>query len=144
MREFKIIDLRSEEVELPVTDDIVCFFIVNNINDESFINNLASKLLKPTSINYTFFGKHEKAWHWGFDEAHIERYPNSTWETVALTASWSDIEDFADELYSTDYAYTPETEVLLYYDDDEILKKVKELLPIMEQRNLASEEDIET
>ena len=43
-----------------------------------------------------------------------------------------------------DYAYTPETEVLLYYDDDEILKKVKELLPIMEQRNLASEEDTET
>ena len=45
MREFKIIDLRSEEVELPVTNDIVCFFIVNNINDENFINNLASKLL---------------------------------------------------------------------------------------------------
>ncbi len=103
--------------------DSVCLFIVQHIGEKGFINEIARQLLSAGCRSFGFFGRQEPVWHIGFDWADMDMNPDSTYETVALTYGWSELDDLAyvlDEELSSEYS-SP-CECWLFYDDNALYK----------------------
>ena len=105
---------------------MVYFFIVNKQHDTDFIEKVASEFIEQ-GVYYHFYGKYEPIWHLAFDDADIARYPDS--KNVAMTCGYNNLEEFADELYDElQSGYSVQTDVLLFYDDEEEYHKLENML----------------
>lgn len=134
MQKYIEIDLLSSTLKRPASKPMICFFIVNNEHSDYFIKKIAQKFVDQETC-YNFYGQHEPTWHWIFDVTGMTLYPDSTSETVPLTCGYDDLEEFAEEMY---YAlkYSDDTEVLLFYDDNEVCVKLKELLALIKKNDV--------
>ena len=101
------------------------FFIVDNIKDGDFANELALEF-QENGAWYHFFGKHEPTWHFEFDRAFVETHPELKDDEIIATLGYDDLDDFVDEIYLA--IIYGNREVFLFYDDPDILKKTKNAL----------------
>ena len=114
----------------PSRDSLSCFFIVNNTYDENLARKIAYKFMKP-SCNYGFYGKHYNLWEGVFNLAAVDLISDETVDTVAMTSGWSEDEIgfFVSDIFrNLKYGYTEPTDVYVFYDDEELLKKIKKRL----------------
>ena len=135
MQKYIAIDLLSGILKKSTQKPMICFFIVNKEHDSDFIKKTALEFLDQGTW-YHFYGQYEPVWHLIFDETDIMVYPNSTLETVALTCGYDDLEEFAEEIHCALHSrYFVPTDVLLFYDDDEVYTRLKEQLVLLEKND---------
>ena len=122
-----IVALPCEELNIKTSDTTLCYFIVQNIKDEPFIRELATRLISSGCREFCFWGAEEPRWHLLFDETYIEVEPDFDENLCALTSGNAKWEDFVDGVFDAfptrDFA---PTQIVLFYDDkqayDRLLK----------------------
>ncbi len=133
MQKYIALDLLSGIPKRTARKPMICFLIVNKEHESDFIKKTALGFLEQGTW-YHFYGQYEPIWHRIFDETDIMVYPNSTPETVTTTCGYGNLEEFAEEIHSALHTrYFVPTDVLLFYDDDEIYTKLKAQLALMEK-----------
>ena len=120
-----IVALPCEELNIKTSDTTLCYFIVQNIKDETFIRELASRLISSGCREFCFWGAEEPRWHLLFDETYIDVEPDFDENNCALTSGNAEWEDFVDEVFDAvptrDFA---PTQIVLFYDDKQAYEKL--------------------
>ena len=119
------IDLSCEEISVKTSGTTLCYFIVQNIKDEAFIRELATRLISSGCREFCFWGAEEPRWHLLFDEMYIEVEPDFDENFCALTSGKAEWEGFVDEVFDAfptrDFA---PTQIVLFYDDKQAYEKL--------------------
>ena len=125
-------NLFSGKIDLRITRDFSCFFIVNSTNNREFIEKTALDFILSGCKDFHFFGIYEPEWHLAFDLKDSMVFPNSTSETVARTSGYDSIEDFSEALHEmiSVRAFVPR-DYFLIYDDEELYRKIISILGLM-------------
>ena len=139
----KSINLTKNHPKRETKNNVLCFFIVNNINDKEFIKNIARQFIEPDTY-YHFYGKHENLWHFSFDDVFIcEIDPDGKSEKVPLTCGCSSLKDLAEEIcLAINYSFMY-NDILLFYDDEKIYKTLVEMVNSMDVDQIGDEVDDE-
>ena len=125
-------DLFYGKIDLKLTRDFTCFFIVNHTNDREFIEKTSMDFILSGCKDFHFFGTYEPEWHLAFDLMDSMIFPNSTYETVARTSGYDSIDDFSASLREMVFARTfVPHDFYLIYDDEVLYRKTISLLGVM-------------
>ena len=133
MQKYIAFNLLTDTMKRTERKPVVCFFIPTKKYDDEFIKQIALEFIEQSSW-YHFYGQDEPKWHMIFDETDIMLDPDFTEETIAMTCGYDDLEEFADmmdiEIHSK---HTEPTDIFLFYDDEQMYAKLKELLVLLEE-----------
>lgn len=126
------ISLNQEIPHIP-EGDFSSFFIVNHIDDESFIHSLASTLILAGCTEFHFFGAHENVWHFNTDIADIDLGGLNNDSIFTPTNGYDTEAEFRQELVhhyvdlnDDDHRY------YLFSDDDRLLNSACRYIKEME------------
>jgi hypothetical protein len=111
-----------DQIPTVIDYDSHCFFVVNQIDNQDFINDLAEYLIKAKIRDFIFYGKYEPLWHRKFDDMDIAL--NGDADEVILTSGWHTLEKFADILKEE----VPYYHCYLFYDDEKVLEQINQIL----------------
>lgn len=117
------------EIDLNRSHGCSCFFIVNESNDKVFIDKTAMEFILSGCKDFHFFGEMEPVWHVAFDLMDSTIFPNASYENVALTSGYADIEEFVDVLHEAISlrSFVPH-DCYLLYDDEAMYRQVVAML----------------
>ena len=105
-----------------------CFFIVDHISDEDFMRKVALEFMEANQ-EYHFYGKEEPRWHMEFDLVSIDTFEDL--DDFTLTSGYDDLEDFAWTMKMA-LIHSAPNDVYLFYDDENIRRKIDEIIPLIE------------
>ena len=135
MQKYIAIDLINGSLKRPTPKEMLCFFIVNKINDKGFIKETALEFLDQTKSFY-FYGQYEPLWHLVFDEADILVHPYADDESIAMTCGYDNFDDFAEEIFIALHSrYFIPTDVYIFYDDATVYENLKKRISMLEKNS---------
>lgn len=115
---WKAVNLLSQADVVETDATTVCYFMVEHISDEEFMDALAACLIKSGCREFVFWGEERNKWHFAFDLADIRLNPDFDDDTIAITSdclAWQDlVEEIITPIVVT--GFSP-TQFILFYDD---------------------------
>lgn len=104
------------------------YYIVENTSEREIVEKEALKTIliaNKHSRRFHFYGKQAQFWENSFDLADVRIRPNASYEEVALTVVYNEIDEFVDELKNeiSVRSVVPH-DVYLIYDDECIYKQI--------------------
>ena len=104
------------------------YYIVENSNDDEFVEKEALKMLTGFGKTYYgFYGKYESKWHIAFDEADITVFGED--KDVAMTVGYVSLKEMAEDILMEMHvrSFIP-CNIYIIYDDEKLYMELKEFL----------------
>lgn len=125
-------DLFYGKIDLKLTHNSSCFFIVNHTAETEFIKKTAMDFILSGCKDFHFFGTYKNPWLHAFNTMNSFVFPASAYETAARISVYDSIEAFSKVLHCRISArsFIPHDSFLIYHDE-ELYRSVLSLLGIV-------------
>lgn len=122
---FHSVDLYIGNVTVPPTHTFSCFFIVEHIYNNDYIEKIAKKLLVSDCRHFEFWGAQGQHWENVFDTMDMLIHPKFDKDSIALTTAWQKVSDLVEslDLQMSLRSIVPH-DVYVFYDDERLYEDV--------------------